>query len=105
MAHVDINVTAGREQVQEPWIWRLSRDFNVRVNLKKANIDGDFGWIQLELEGSIEEIQRLTCRKTSRSSGRRPLLRLLDFPLIFDEVFPMTLTSLDLSLRRLSSPH
>jgi ABC-type methionine transport system ATPase subunit len=60
MAHVDINVTAGREQVQEPWIWRLSRDFNVRVNLKKANIDGDFGWIQLELEGSIEEIQRAT---------------------------------------------
>ena len=44
MAHVDINVTAGREQ----------------VNLKKANIDGDFGWIQLELEGSIEEIQRAT---------------------------------------------
>lgn len=60
MAHVDINVTAGREQVQEPWIWRLSRDFSVRVNLKKANIDGDFGWIQLELEGSIEEIQRAT---------------------------------------------
>jgi len=60
MAHVDVNVTAGREQVQEPWIWRLSRDFNVRVNLKKANIDGDFGWVQLELEGSIEEIQRAT---------------------------------------------
>ncbi len=60
MAHVDVNVTAGREQVQEPWIWRLSRDFNVRVNVRKANIDADFGWIQLELEGSIEEIQRAT---------------------------------------------
>ncbi len=60
MAHVDVNVTAGREQVQEPWIWRLSRDFNVRVNVRKANIDGDFGWVQLELEGSIEEIQRAT---------------------------------------------
>jgi ABC-type methionine transport system ATPase subunit len=60
MAHVDVNVTAGREQVQEPWIWRLSRDFNVRVNIRKANIDADFGWVQLELEGSIEEIQRAT---------------------------------------------
>ncbi len=60
MAHVDVNVTAGREQVQEPWIWSLSRDFNVRVNIRKANIDADFGWIQLELEGSIEEIQRAT---------------------------------------------
>jgi ABC-type methionine transport system ATPase subunit len=60
MAHVDVNVTAGREQVQEPWIWRLSRDFNVRVNVRKANVDADFGWVQLELEGSIEEIQRAT---------------------------------------------
>ena len=60
MAHVDVNVTAGREQVQEPWIWRLSRDFNVRVNVRKANIDADFGWVQLELEGSVEEIQRAT---------------------------------------------
>jgi ABC-type methionine transport system ATPase subunit len=60
MAHVEVNVTAGREQVQEPWIWRLSRDFNVRVNIRKANIDADFGWIQLELEGSVEEIQRAT---------------------------------------------
>lgn len=60
MAHVDVNVTAGRAQVQEPWIWRLSRDFNVRVNIRKANVDADFGWIQVELEGSIEEIQRAT---------------------------------------------
>jgi ABC-type methionine transport system ATPase subunit len=60
MAHVDVNVTAGREHVQEPWIWRLSRDFNVRVNIRKANIDADFGWVQVELEGSIEEIQRAT---------------------------------------------
>ena len=60
MANVDVNVTAGREQVQEPWIWRLSRDFSVRVNVRKANIDADFGWAQLELEGSIEEIQRAT---------------------------------------------
>ena len=60
MAHVDVNVTAGREQVQEPWIWRLSRDFNVRVNIRKANVDSDFGWMQIELEGAVEEIQRAT---------------------------------------------
>ena len=60
MAHVDVNVTAGREQVQEPWIWRLGRDFNVKVNIRKANVDADFGWVQLELDGSVEEIQRAT---------------------------------------------
>ncbi|AIE87496.1 NIL domain-containing protein [Fimbriimonas ginsengisoli] len=60
MASVDVNITAGKEQVGEPWIWRLSRDFPVRVNIKKANVDTDYGWMQLELEGPIEEIQRAT---------------------------------------------
>jgi L-aspartate semialdehyde sulfurtransferase ferredoxin len=60
MTRVDINVTAGKEQVQEAWIWRLGRDFNVKVNVRKANVDSDFGWVQLELEGPVEEIQRAT---------------------------------------------
>ena len=60
MTTVDLNITAGKEHVQEAWLWRLGREFNVRVNLKKANIDGDFGWVQVELEGEVEEIQRAT---------------------------------------------
>jgi len=60
MPSVDVNITAIKEQVQEPWLWRLSREFNVRVNVRKANVDVDFGWMQLELEGAEEEIQRAT---------------------------------------------
>jgi len=60
MKRVEINVTAGKEHVQQPWIWQLSRDFNVKVNIAKANVDADFGWVQLELEGPVEEIQRAT---------------------------------------------
>lgn len=60
MAQVDINITAGREHVREPFIWRLCRDFDVKVNVRKANVDDDFGWVQLELEGALEEIQRAT---------------------------------------------
>ncbi|MGV3614265.1 MAG: NIL domain-containing protein [Fimbriimonas sp.] len=60
MTTVDINVTAGKAQVQEPWIWQLSRQFQVKVNIKQANVDRDFGWMQLELEGPVEEIQRAT---------------------------------------------
>ncbi len=60
MTTVDVNVTASRDHVKEPWIWRLSREFNVKVNIKKANVDEDYGWIQLELEGPVEEIQRAT---------------------------------------------
>jgi len=60
MTQVDINITAGKDSVAEPWIWRLSREFQVKVTIKKANIDVDYGWVQLELEGPVEEIQRAT---------------------------------------------
>jgi ABC-type methionine transport system ATPase subunit len=57
---VDLNLVAGKEAVGEPWIWRLSRDFTVKVTIKKANVDTDYGWMQVELEGPLEEVQRAT---------------------------------------------
>jgi ABC-type methionine transport system ATPase subunit len=60
MTTVDISVTAGRDHVGEAWVWRLAREFNVKVNITKANVDTDFGWMLLELEGPVEEIQRAT---------------------------------------------
>lgn len=58
MTTVDVNVTAGKEHVGQPWVWRLSRDFDVKVNICKASIDTDYGWAQIELVGPVEEIQR-----------------------------------------------
>ncbi len=60
MAEVDINLTARGTQVGEPWIWRLCREFDCKVIITKANVDSDFGWIQVRLEGATEEIQRAT---------------------------------------------
>ncbi len=60
MDRVAINITAGRDQVNEPWLWQIARNFNVRVNIKKANVDDDYGWMLVELEGPIEDIQRAT---------------------------------------------
>lgn len=61
MTIVDLNISAGKDSVGEPWIWKLSREFtNLKVSIKKANIDVDYGWVQLQLEGPVEEIQRAT---------------------------------------------
>lgn len=61
MAQVDINLTArDAQQVSQPWIWRLSREFELKVFITKASVDEDFGWIQLRLDGPVEEIQRAT---------------------------------------------
>jgi ABC-type methionine transport system ATPase subunit len=58
MATVDVNLTAKGEQVGEAWIWRLSREFDLKVSITKANIDEDFGWAKVKLDGPVEEIQR-----------------------------------------------
>ena len=60
MERIIMNLSAQKEQVREPWIWRLSRDFNLKVTIIKANVDEDFGWMQLALEGPLEEVQRAT---------------------------------------------
>ncbi len=60
VAKVEVNLVAGKDAVSQPWIWRLSRDFNVAVNIKKASIDTDYGWMLIEFEGPVEEIQRAT---------------------------------------------
>lgn len=60
MTTVDINLTGRGAQVGEPWLWKLAKDFNVKVTIVKANIDTDFGWVQIRCEGDVEEIQRAT---------------------------------------------
>lgn len=58
MPTVDVNVSAGKEAVAAPWMSTLCRDFNILVRIVKANVDTDFGWLHLQLEGPVEEIQR-----------------------------------------------
>ena len=60
MTQVDLHVTSGRDQAGEPWLWRLCREFNLKIQVKRANVDLDFGWYELSLEGPVEEIQRST---------------------------------------------
>ncbi len=60
MTKVAVNLTAGNESVNEPWIWRLSREFNVRVNIIRASVDADYGFMQIELDGEVEDVQRAT---------------------------------------------
>lgn len=60
MSKVELVLVARKETVGEPWLWRLSKEFDIRVNVLKASIDPDHAWAQVELEGPVEEIQRAT---------------------------------------------
>jgi L-aspartate semialdehyde sulfurtransferase ferredoxin len=58
MESVNVQLSAGKHSVGEPWIWRLAKEFNVVVNIVRANIDSDFGSMEVELKGEVEDIQR-----------------------------------------------
>lgn len=60
MTQVDLRITSGRDQANEPWLWRLCREFNVKVIVSRANVDVDFGWYDLVLDGPVDDIQRAT---------------------------------------------
>lgn len=60
MTSVNLHVTARAEHASQPILWKLIREFSLKVNILKANVDQDFGWLELNLEGPVEEIQRAT---------------------------------------------
>lgn len=60
MPEATVNLTATASQVGQPWIWRLAREFDVKVTILKANVDSSAGYMSLLLDGPVEEIQRAT---------------------------------------------
>jgi ABC-type methionine transport system ATPase subunit len=44
--------------IKEPIIYKLAQRFKVVTNIRRADINGDKGWVVLELEGKAEDIER-----------------------------------------------
>ncbi|MEZ0323125.1 MAG: NIL domain-containing protein [Hydrogenothermaceae bacterium] len=46
------------EKIKEPILSRLCKTFDVDINIRKANVQEKVGWLELELIGSEEEIEK-----------------------------------------------
>lgn len=46
------------EIVKEPIIYRLVKEFEVVPNLRKALFEDDTGWVDIEISGDFDEIER-----------------------------------------------
>jgi ABC-type methionine transport system ATPase subunit len=44
--------------VTQPLIYRLGKEFDIVTNIRRANVTHDRGWVVLELEGELENIER-----------------------------------------------
>lgn len=46
-----VHLTFPENQVQEPVIYNMGREFNVVTNIRRANVEDSYGWVILELSG------------------------------------------------------
>ena len=53
-----VRVTFLDRLIKEPDIHRMGHDFSVVTNIRRADIQEGVGWVILEVEGELEEIER-----------------------------------------------
>ena len=56
MPKLRLHLTFPETLIQEPIIWRLSRQYDIITNVRRANVEENVGWILLEVEGDEEAL-------------------------------------------------
>ncbi|MHB1389878.1 MAG: NIL domain-containing protein [Thermoleophilia bacterium] len=52
-----LELTFPEQLIQKPVIYQLVKDFNVVPNIRRANVDENFGWMVLELSGDNSSLE------------------------------------------------
>jgi L-aspartate semialdehyde sulfurtransferase ferredoxin len=50
MARMRARLTFPARLVQEPILYRLVKDFDILINIRRADVKADWGWVMLEME-------------------------------------------------------
>jgi L-aspartate semialdehyde sulfurtransferase ferredoxin len=58
MARMRIRLTFPAALIQEPIVYRLVKDFDIVINIRRADVKADHGWMALELEGDEAALER-----------------------------------------------
>jgi hypothetical protein len=56
MAKKHIMLTFPRHLIKEPVVYKLSHEFKLVTNIRRADVSDNTGWVILELEGEPSEI-------------------------------------------------
>ena len=46
------------EMIKEPVIYQIGHTFDVVTNIRMADVDEQIGWVVLEINGEVDEIDR-----------------------------------------------
>ena len=58
MAKQRVKFTFQQELIKEPLIYELGKQFALVTNIRRADVTADRGWVILELDGEVDEIER-----------------------------------------------
>ena len=58
MAQQRVKFTFPQQLITLPIIYELGKQFNLITNIRRADVTEDRGWVVLELEGDMGEIER-----------------------------------------------
>lgn len=58
MARQRIKFTFPQDLIKEPLIYELGKQFNLVTNIRRADVTADRGWVILELDGELTEIEK-----------------------------------------------
>jgi ABC-type methionine transport system ATPase subunit len=58
MARMRARLTFPSALIQEPIVYRLVKDFDIVINIRRADVKADHGWMVLELEGDERVLER-----------------------------------------------
>jgi len=52
-----VYLTFSKENVREPLIWKMAREFDVITNIRTAEVKEDMGLVGLEIEGDEDVVE------------------------------------------------
>ncbi len=58
MTRMRLRLTFPPHLIQEPIIYRLVKDFDIVINIRRADVKADYGWVALELDGEEAQLER-----------------------------------------------
>lgn len=58
MTSMKLKLMYPEEKIREPILSKLCKKFEVDINIRKANVQEKVGWLELELLGKEEEIEK-----------------------------------------------
>jgi len=58
VASLKVHITFPEGKVREPLIYQIGQEYRVVTNIRRADVNEKTGWVDLELTGSLSEIER-----------------------------------------------